>query len=535
MLSSKDSLNIGASYLGKANFNNGFSSFSRLGTLSGKTLAMYIKSLFANNEIGFAYDPNDLTTLYQDAAGTIPTALTMQPVAYIKDLSGSGNHAKQVDSSKRPLLNSIPYFLDYDGTDDELVVDIANQLTNCTVITATRNNPFSVQTGVTIPAGGYKVKPERTMLVINRDLTPLELYTLEMEFKKHLTDSVRRQSDGLQTVLYTAKGQPTYMNIIQKFDLSSIDASLSGTHPAFIVDGVEKPEIFVGTYQGVIRDGELLSLPNVEPSHSTNYTNFLAYARANGNGHHLITNAEWSAVALQCYKNNTQPSGNTYYGRSAEDPLLFGRRADGLAPGNAAGLARTLTGSGPAQWRHNGKTNGIADLSGNVWEWNSGMRLLKGEIQIVADNNAAKLAIDLGATSAEWKAIDGATGNLVTPDGSGTTVGTVKFAASGTADYTLVISGGGGAFDAMTNPSTTKPVSAAALNKLKALGLFPLVSGSANFGADGFWHNLTIESTPLRGAGWNHGATAGVFALYLGSVRTHSDASVGARPAFVNL
>lgn len=87
MLSSKDSLNIGASYLGKANFNNGFSSFSRLGTLSGKTLAMYIKSLFANNEVGFAYDPNDLSTLYQDAAGTIPVTGAGQPVGLVLDKS----------------------------------------------------------------------------------------------------------------------------------------------------------------------------------------------------------------------------------------------------------------------------------------------------------------------------------------------------------------------------------------------------------------------------------------------------------------
>ena len=496
-------------------------------------LSTYVRELFINNEQGFFYDPNDLSTMFQDAEGTIDVLLTGQPVAYIKDLSGNKNHAKQLDSSKRPLLSSIPYFLDYDNVDDVLGVDIAVQLTNCTIITSTRTKPFSVQTGVTIPVGNYKVKPDRQMVVINRALNALELLTIEMMFKKYLTDSVVKQSGGEQTVLYTAKGQPTYMNIIKKFDLSTIDASLSGIHPAFIVDGVEKPEIFVGTYQGVIKDGELLSLPNVDPSHSTNYTNFLAYARANGNGHHLITNAEWSAVALQCYKNNAQPTGNTYYGRSAEDALQIGRRGDGLAPGNTSGSARTLTGSGPVQWRHNGKTNGIADLSGNVWEWNSGMRLLNGEIQIVADNNAAKLTIDLGATSVEWKAIDGATGNLVTPNGSGTTAGTVKLAASGTAAYTLVISSGG-AFGSITNPSVT-PVSAAALNKLKALGLFPLVSGSAAFNADGIWHNPTIESVPIRGGYWNNGARAGVFALNLNYVRTDAHTAFGARPAFVNL
>ena len=226
--------------------------------------------------------------------------------------------------------------------------------------------------------------------------------------------------------------------------------------------------------------------------------------------------------------------GNSYYGRSSEDPLLTGRRADGLNPGDTSGSARTLTGSGPVQWRHNGKSNGIADLAGNVSEWNSGMRLLNGEIQIIENNNASKLAINLGAASTEWKAIDGATGSLVTPDGLGTTVGTVKYANSGTADYTLVISQWG-AFGSIKNPSATKPVSTAALNKLKALGLFPLVDSSAAFNADAIYHNLTIEAIPIRGGHWSHGATAGVFYLYLSYARSSALTSLGSRPAFVSL
>ena len=354
---------------------------------------------------------------------------------------------------------------------------------------------------------------------------------LTILIKDSLRQSVEVASGGLQTVLYTAGGQPTYMNIIQKYDMSTIDASMSGTHPAFIVDGVEKPEIFIGTYQGKIVSGELLSLPNVDPTVSTNYDNFLIAARANGNGHHLITSAEWSAVALQCYKNNTQPMGNSYYGRSSEDPLLIGRRADSLNPGNTSGSARTLTGSGPVQWRHNGKNNGIADLSGNIVEWNSGMRLVNGEIQVIDNNNAAKLAIDLSAASSEWKAIDGATGVLVTPNGLGTTAGTVKFAASGTADYTIY----GASFGAVKNLSTTKPVGVAALNKLKALCLFPHIDAVATFNSDGLYLNLTIESIPIRGGSWSGSAPAGVFYLALDSTRSNAYAILGARPAFVSL
>ncbi|MCU4518626.1 SUMF1/EgtB/PvdO family nonheme iron enzyme [Acinetobacter schindleri] len=376
------------------------------------------------------------------------------------------------------------------------------------------------------PDGALTVPKTRTKLGIEADKSELTIL-----IKDSLRQSVELASGGEQTVLYTAKGQPTYMNIIQKFDLSSIDASLSGTHPAFIVNGVEKPEIFIGTYQGKIVSGELLSLPNVEPTHSTNFTNFLTAARANGNGHHLITNAEWAAVALQCYKKNQQPLGNSYYGRSSEDPLLIGRRADGLNPGDTSGSARTLTGSGPVEWRHNRKPSGIADLAGNVWEWNAGMRLVNGEIQVIADNNAALHTLDMGESSVQWKAIDGETGNLVTPDGSGTTVGTVKYASSGTADYTI----NGASFGAIRNLSTTKPVTAVALARLKALCLYPHIDNTASYNGDYFGKDLTSERVPIRGGSWLSAAVAGVFALNLYYVRTNTGTTVGARPAFVNL
>ena len=51
------------------------------------TLASIIKSLFANNEQGFAYDPNDLTTMFQDAAGTVPVTGVGQTVGLLLDKS----------------------------------------------------------------------------------------------------------------------------------------------------------------------------------------------------------------------------------------------------------------------------------------------------------------------------------------------------------------------------------------------------------------------------------------------------------------
>lgn len=67
-----------------------------------------IKSLFANNEQGFFYDPNDLSTMFQDSAGTIPVTAAGQPVGLVLDKSGRGNHATQSTSASRPILQQTP-------------------------------------------------------------------------------------------------------------------------------------------------------------------------------------------------------------------------------------------------------------------------------------------------------------------------------------------------------------------------------------------------------------------------------------------
>ena len=81
-------------------------------------------SLFANNEQGFFYDPNDLSTLYQDAAGTIPVTAVGQPVGRMLDKSGRDNHAFQTTSASRPILrkNAVTgaNYLEFDGADDSL-------------------------------------------------------------------------------------------------------------------------------------------------------------------------------------------------------------------------------------------------------------------------------------------------------------------------------------------------------------------------------------------------------------------------------
>lgn len=345
-----------------------------------------------------------------------------------------------------------------------------------------------------------------------------------------LRKSVEAASQGKNTVMYTAKGQPCYMVVVPKFTVQSIDASLgSGTHPAFIVGGVEKDYLYIGQHLGVSRNGELLSLPGVDPANTLNHDQFVALARANGAGWHCMTNVEYSAVALWSWKNGTQPRGNTNYGKSSDVVTEFGVRGDGLAPGVSSGSARTQTGSGPASWRHDATAFGIADLNGNIWEWAPGMRLNAGEINIIADNDAALNATDMAVGSAAWRAIDGATGALVAPG----TAGTVKrsTSASGSADWTIYCDSGSALQNAV-NSTGANPVGSAALQLLKRHGLYPVAA--SGLGGDGYWADLTGERLPIRGGYWFHGASAGVFALYLASARSVAIAYLGGRPAFVS-
>lgn len=57
-----------------------------LGSAS-KTFNQIIKSLFANNEQGFTRTPDDLSTMFQDAAGTVPVTGVGQPVGLMLDKS----------------------------------------------------------------------------------------------------------------------------------------------------------------------------------------------------------------------------------------------------------------------------------------------------------------------------------------------------------------------------------------------------------------------------------------------------------------
>lgn len=335
--------------------------------------------------------------------------------------------------------------------------------------------------------------------------------------KDTLRAGVEAATGGKVTVLYDDKGYPSYMNVIPKFNVGDIDPSLgSGVHPAFIVGGVEKSEIFIGQYQAHVKDSRAVSMPGLDPTTYTTFDQAKEYCKNKGQGWHLMTNWEWAAVALWALKNGFQPRGNTNYGRSHEATYETAVRQDGLAPG-ASGIARHLTGSGTASWRHDNTFAGIADLVGNVWEWNDGMKLVDGKIFMPSDNN---YALD----EAQWNDTGVFLDATVAGDGSGD-------------DADIIIS------DTLTTPMTPdsyayipnwKDVAIkngyAVPDNMKQACIAPYDTVNPK-GA--MWARNYGERLPLRGGAWAGGSAAGLFALYLAYERSHSDSTVGFRPAYI--
>lgn len=90
--------------------------------LAGFKKAFSPAELFLSGEQGVWLDPSDLSTMFQDPAGTIPVTAAGQPVGLIRDKSGNNNHLTRT-IGERPILqvNGSIWNLVFDGSNDHLI------------------------------------------------------------------------------------------------------------------------------------------------------------------------------------------------------------------------------------------------------------------------------------------------------------------------------------------------------------------------------------------------------------------------------
>lgn len=325
------------------------------------------------------------------------------------------------------------------------------------------------------------------------------------------------------TVLFDDKGMPSIMVKIPKFKISDVIVGGSETtHPAFIVDGVEKDFIYISKYQNTVIDDRAYSLPMQDPRISVNFDQAKQFCENKGKGWHLMTNAEWAAIALWCLKNGYMPRGNNNYGA---DHSAAHERGVATLIGSDGRANRVATGSGPVTWAHNGDSSGIYDLNGNVDEWVGGFRTNAGEIQVIPNNDAAVTGTNQTATSPLWKAITKA-GNLVAPGSSGS----LKFDVPLKLVETITGTPGEANY-AFQNPTKSETIETVP-EILKALGVYP---AGADLGEDQIYIDSRSERLAYRGGSWAYTTGAGMFYMNANSPRSYSNANIGFRAAFVDL
>lgn len=355
-----------------------------------------------------------------------------------------------------------------------------------------------------------------------------------LSVKDSLRQSVEMATGGKNTVMYDDKGNPSIMVCIPKFNLSDVITGAPNTpHPAFIVNGVVKSEIWVSKYQNIVHDGRAYSLPFQDPTTFVTYDQAKQYCAAKGSGWHLMTNAEWAAIALLCKKNGFMPRGNNNFGKDISAPHERGKVTYKHTSGGTEYDGRVATGSGPASWSHDGTNEGIFDLNGNVWEWVDGLKLIDGKIYVHQDNNFS--------TPERYRLVDrwvdtGVYFDNTTPGSAITSSHDVGGDPILGAERTNPMYTTDPSSDAYYGLSYTTFETLRAKNgftvpdSLKYLAIAPI---DANHGGDGIWVRNYGERVAIRGGDWAHGSNAGVFALRLINPRSHSSHDFSFRSAYI--
>ena len=299
-------------------------------------------------------------------------------------------------------------------------------------------------------------------------------------------------------VIYDKNGRPDIMVVFTPSELGLPDT----------LRGRKVKEYAISKYQNTLIDGVPYSLPFMKPAVNISHDEAIRLCESKGEGWHLITNDEWVALGFWSWDNDTMPTGNTASGKSHSHPEQTGTTYEG-------GSGKTLTGSGPVQWNHDGTAYGVADMCGNIWEHVGGVRFMDGMPQVIPNNGAAYGA-DQSKDSTEWEAIYTEDGDPVYYNVHGGEITLQPVHPDGT-DYDGV---------KFTDLEVRSDMDVP--DKLKDLGLYPADGYESD---EYFWLDSDGERVIYRGGGWGSGANAGVFYLNGNNSRSNANTNIGFRAA----
>jgi hypothetical protein len=339
---------------------------------------------------------------------------------------------------------------------------------------------------------------------------------LSEEFK----EAIEFLSDGNNTVIPDDRGIPSIMVKIDNFRNCDLDHNFnSDVHPAFIMDGKPLDCIYVSKYHNFIFDGRGYSFPFAIPTQNIGFEESLLACKKKGIGWNLSYFALRAAIALKASSQGFLPRGNSDMGHDycypEEKGILW---KEGLVE----------TGSGPKAWSHDNTVSGIYDLCGNLNEWDTGLRLKEGEIQIIPDANCLLEECDYSQDSKWWRAIM-PDGSLVMPGCKGSLKykgkdGHIILTAS--EDVITDANFGCACKDIEADKGTAVP------DLIKQLGMFP-INKQWDYGNGWRWANTNGEFLPLSGGAYLAEDHAGVYFTGLTYPRTHNYKLAGFRSVYV--
>lgn len=328
--------------------------------------------------------------------------------------------------------------------------------------------------------------------------------------------ALERATGGRQTIIRDSAGNANAMFVLPRFSYADLGMTADmGTGYVTAFDfgsGSIKGEIFIGAY--LASGSGAVSAPRQDPRASLDHTAARNACSAKGAGWHLMTAHEWAAIALWCMANGYEPIGNTNWGRSHAKTWMVGDRADNRAPSDTVGTGRTQTGSMGSEATHTRTLGGIADLVGNVWEWQDGFLLQDGRFKISAYNTQAEV---------DWAFADAFLDASTPTGGSAILSNAVNNRLGAIGDNANAGNSANVEWRAMTKSGSY--VSNQAMKRLLLEPAGALPQGRIymrNFG----------ERLPSRGGSWNNGSDAGLAALNLNDSRVDTNTGIGFRPAF---
>lgn len=320
------------------------------------------------------------------------------------------------------------------------------------------------------------------------------------------------------TVIVDEWGLPSVMvRVPARKGRELLKTGTENLHPAFYVGGEPLEEIYVSKFQNVLIDGRGYSLPMRKPAYGIHFDQALQACRSKGKGWNLTPFALRAALALEAKRKGFLPHGNSDRG---VDYLHREEHGDT----EEEGVVRT--GSGPVTWSHNNSRDGIYDLTGNLNEWDAGLRLVDGEIQIIPDGMWMREDCTMGKDCGYWRSITPA-GELAKPGVSGA----LRYVCDGDG---ILLTAGEEAGKETTGNCAFGSVRAKEGLKipelLYALTLYP----EQESGYDGWrWIKSQGECLPLCGGGYRALDHAGIFFVGLTYPRTQNYNLTGFRSVYI--